>query len=364
MFHMNLLEKGIEIIKRITASGYQAYIVGGAVRDQFLNLPVEDIDIATDAPFEILKNQFEIVDVTGQMYGNVKIVFERDLFEITRFRKDTSYEDHRHPVVEFVSSIEEDLIRRDFTMNALALDRNHRILDLFDGRSDIQKRIIRTIGDPKIRFEEDALRVLRAIYFCGKLNFQLDSSLKQAILEKDYVGYLPKERVLKMLEKIISYPLSIEKAVQLQVFRGFPFYQLLIEICQKMNVGYRDAYLVFYMRHHFFPFDEPISKQLKKQARDVDRLAVENFSKEVLYHSSPAAIRKAIDLQNCIDFEVLKNRNVWKEYEDLPIHSLADIVIDLRSFSVFQRKEIEKELLEGNLKNEEEAILNFMKLRF
>ena len=162
---MSKLDKGLKVLKKLNSAGYEAYIVGGAVRDYLLNNEISDIDITTNAKIAEINLIFDKVDLKANDYAGITIYYDNESFEITSFRKDVSYNDHRHPIVELVNNLEEDLIRRDFTMNALAMDENKNIIDLFSGIKSINEKIIYTIGDSKVRFNEDALRVLRAVYF-------------------------------------------------------------------------------------------------------------------------------------------------------------------------------------------------------
>ncbi len=203
---MDYIDKGIEVLKRIESKGYQAYIIGGAVRDYLLNIQINDIDISTNMPLEDLKTMFQVKD-TGSLYGSVTIIENEFIFEVTRFRKDIAYEDHRHPVISFVDCLEEDVKRRDFTINALAMDKNKNILDYFNGQEDLKLKRIKTILNPNQRFEEDALRILRAIYFSSKLGFYIEDFTLQAMMEKRHLlKTLSKERIYDYFIKIIYAP--------------------------------------------------------------------------------------------------------------------------------------------------------------
>lgn len=170
-----LFSHAFKIIEQIESNRFQAFIVGGAVRDYLLNRPISDIDIATDAlPADIMKI-FDKVIPTGIKHGTVLVRSQQLSFEITTFRKESGYQDHRHPdSVTFVSDIEEDLSRRDFTMNALAMDRNFKVIDPFGGESDIKAQIIRMVGNPNHRLQEDPLRMMRAVRFSSQLGFAVD----------------------------------------------------------------------------------------------------------------------------------------------------------------------------------------------
>ena len=169
--------QGIEIIERLEENGHEAYFVGGFVRDTLMDRVIGDIDIATSATPEEIQAIFpKTVDV-GAEHGTIIVVSsEEESYEVTTFRTDGNYTDNRHPdEVIFVKSLEEDLKRRDFTMNAIAMNKVGKILDPFDGEKDINRKVIRTVGKATDRFKEDALRMLRAVRFASQLSFSLEA---------------------------------------------------------------------------------------------------------------------------------------------------------------------------------------------
>jgi len=204
----NRLELGKEVILKLHENGHQAYFVGGFVRDFLLGIPSDDIDITTSAHPEVVLSLFENSKATGIKYGTVTVKIKDVSFEVTTFRMDGTYQNHRHPEdVIYSTKLDEDLVRRDFTMNALAMDINGEIVDLFDGLGDIRNQLIRAVGDPERRFNEDALRILRAFRFVSKLDFHIEKYTKKAILDhKDLILTLANERIIQEMTKIISYP--------------------------------------------------------------------------------------------------------------------------------------------------------------
>jgi len=204
----NRLDLGKEVIQKLHDNGHQAYFVGGFVRDFLLGIPSDDIDITTSAHPEVVLSLFEDSKATGIKYGTVTVKIKDVSFEVTTFRMDGTYQNHRHPEdVIYSTKLDEDLVRRDFTMNALAMDINGEIVDLFDGLGDIRNQLIRAVGDPERRFNEDALRILRAFRFVSKLDFHIEKYTKKAILDhKDLILTLANERIIQEMTKIISYP--------------------------------------------------------------------------------------------------------------------------------------------------------------
>lgn len=179
---IELPEKVNEIITKLTEQGFEAYAVGGCVRDSILFKIPQDWDITTSAsPFEV-KQIFKRTIDTGIKHGTVTVMFDKVGFEVTTYRIDGEYEDNRHPKqVEFTKSLTEDLKRRDFTINAMAYNDMDGLVDLFGGLHDIERHIIRCVGSAKERFNEDALRMLRAVRFAAQLDFDIDRLTLEAI---------------------------------------------------------------------------------------------------------------------------------------------------------------------------------------
>ncbi|MZK49744.1 CCA tRNA nucleotidyltransferase [Clostridium beijerinckii] len=201
------------IIDRLLENGYEAYMVGGCVRDCILGKEPKDWDITTNAkPLEVVE-LFDKVILTGLKHGTVTVMLNKESYEITTYRSDGEYEDNRHPKeVKFVSSLKEDLARRDFTINSMAYNDISGLVDYFNGVEDLGKKIIRTVGDPRKRFDEDALRMLRAIRFSAQLDFTIDRLTLNSIKElKDNIRNISKERVREEFNKILlNNPRKIE----------------------------------------------------------------------------------------------------------------------------------------------------------
>jgi len=193
-----------KIVKKIEQAGFEAVFVGGAVRDYLLQKEQHDIDIATSAlPLEIKGIFKKTVDV-GIEHGTVLILDEGEPIEVTSYRTESTYSDFRRPdEVQFVRSLEEDLKRRDFTMNAMAIRSNGELVDLFQGKQDIENRCIRAVGDPKERFMEDALRMLRAIRFVAQLGFSIEEQTLGAIQQcAPRIQHIAKERISAEMTKM------------------------------------------------------------------------------------------------------------------------------------------------------------------
>lgn len=197
------------ILNALEDAGFSSYVVGGCVRDYFLGNINSDTDIATCAmPYEVenilSKKNIKVVE-TGLKHGTVTAVLNKTPFEITTFRSDGEYLDSRHPQnVKFVSDVSEDLKRRDFTVNAMAYNDKQGVVDLFGGREDIKNKIIRTVGDPNERFNEDALRIMRALRFSSVLGFEIEENTKNAVFNNMHLlRNISAERIFAELQKLL-----------------------------------------------------------------------------------------------------------------------------------------------------------------
>lgn len=218
---IELPRKVVLIIKNLQRHGYDAYAVGGCVRDSILNRKPEDWDITTSAKPEQVKRIFRRTVDTGIEHGTVTVLIGKDGFEVTTYRVDGLYEDGRHPKeVTFTSRLEEDLKRRDFTINAMAYNDDERLVDAFGGMRDLNYHLIRCVGDPKERFSEDALRILRAVRFSAQLAFPIELETAEAI--KSLAPNLEKisaERIQAELVKLLvsDHPERIQDACELGI---------------------------------------------------------------------------------------------------------------------------------------------------
>lgn len=200
-----IFEPARPVLQRIEQAGFEAYFVGGCVRDTILGDHIHDIDIATSAYPSEIKAIFNRTVDTGIEHGTVMILDHGTGYETTTFRTESGYQDYRRPDhVTFVRSLAEDLKRRDFTINALALKENGEVIDLFNGLTDLKHHLIRAVGKPEERFHEDALRMMRAVRFASKLDFNIDTATEQGI--KDNAPLLAKiavERIRVEFEKML-----------------------------------------------------------------------------------------------------------------------------------------------------------------
>ena len=193
----------IYISKTLKENGYSAYVVGGSIRDILIGKNVYDWDITTDASCEQIEKLFKKTLPTGIKYGTITVLLDDGNYEITTFRCDEKYSDGRRPdKVTFTKNINEDLSRRDFTVNAIAYDPvNNLLVDPFDGQKDIKNRVLRAVGDPLMRLSEDGLRAMRACRFAAKLGFDIEEKTLDAISKtlNIFIETLPVSLVLNLI---------------------------------------------------------------------------------------------------------------------------------------------------------------------
>lgn len=294
----------LEIIDTLNQNGFEAYLVGGCLRDALLNRECHDYDIATQARPEQILNLFENCQTKGMSHGTIVVSGKYDV-EITTFRKESTYSDHRHPdSVSFVQDIKEDLYRRDFTVNAMAYHPEKGIIDLFNGQKDLKDKILKTVKDASLSFQEDALRMLRAFRFCAKLQFKMDDSLKIAIEKnKHLIQYVSKERIWEELSEILKYdPFQIEEMVDL-------LEPVLPELKQCYNCQQNSPYHFTNVLSHSLlsvsychPYDETIAYALL--FHDLGKPQVKKTEKGVDHFKGHPKVSYEIAKRICTGFKV------------------------------------------------------------
>lgn len=285
----------------LTNNHYEAYVVGGAVRDYLLNKKPSDYDITTNAtPDEIMTifKGYQIID-QGLKHGTVMVIINRKLVEITTFRVDEEYIDNRHPSkVRFTRCLREDLARRDFTINAFAY--YHDVIDYFNGKEDLQNRIIRAVGNPDHRFMEDALRILRAIRFSCQLDFDIEDNTKEAIFKhKELLKNISVERIV----------LEFNKMLISHVERMIPFYSVFNVFIPEMQENI---------------FQENIKHMKFVENKLVLRLAlflnnINDFEQILKRLKYPVSIQKEISV-------ILKNKNLNIYNEKIAFKKLLKVI--------------------------------------
>ena len=216
-----MLEVALKVLNEICSHGFKAYIVGGFVRDYILGNMTNDVDICTDATPKDIKEIFENITLPGMEYGAVRLEVKKYRFDIMTFRKEISYYNNRKPMeVEYIKDLSEDLKRRDFKMNTLCMDKDGNIIDLLNGREDIENKVISTVGDSISKFMEDPLRILRAIRFYTTLGFDLGEECKLAITRtRKELSRLSYQRKKEELDKIFCHA-NVKRGIDILVELG------------------------------------------------------------------------------------------------------------------------------------------------
>lgn len=373
-----------EILTTIQQFGYQAYFVGGCVRDLLLNREIGDVDIATSATPQEIMSIFDHVIPVGLEHGTVIVRYNDQSYEVTTFRKEGKYSDQRHPDhVTFIPSIEEDLRRRDFTINALAMNQTGEIIDLFNGKKDIENHLIRTVGDGKERFMEDPLRIIRALRFSSQIGFSIEEKTKQAMIEvKSQIENISVERILVEFQKMFTGD-EIETAIKyftsLKIYEYVPIFKdhpKLIEFFPKRWVPLHSFGAVITVLHYIYP-KVTINQWIKawKCSNDIKHVAnhlsfaltyfTQNGLDEWLVYQLPPTLYKQFTTIVSILFpnESVTEKMMDEIFKRLPIHEKKDLAINgndlLDLFPNFKKGKwignyihtIEKKVIFGQLEN-------------
>ena len=379
-----LFKQGIKIANILEDNGYEAYIVGGSVRDLLLNRQINDIDITTNAtPEEIEKvyKDFKQIDIEKK-FGTIKILDNNDEFEITTFRSEKGYSDGRHPdEVSFTKSIYDDLKRRDLTINSIAF-RNGEIYDPFNGKKDIKNKVIKAVGNPEERIKEDALRILRAVRFSIQLDFKIDNELKEAIKRnKNRLDLVSKERINEELNKmLIANPFKTIKTLkELDILNNI-FTNIEIKNINKLKNIDKDIHeilAIMFLTNNKDKVENTL-RDLKYSNNDIEVISqiVENYRenysryelRKMIFDIGIDNSKKTMEVFKIINgkendnFEEILNNNFPKSRKEIAISG-----DDIKKLGFKEGKEIgsilkviEEEILKGNVENDKEKIKNFI----
>lgn len=362
-----MLEEAIHVLKMIEEKGFKAYIVGGFVRDYLLGIESNDVDITTNATPKQLREIFKDILILSDDYGSITIMKQNVRFEITTFRKEFKYVDNRRPEkIEYINSLREDINRRDFTINTICMDSNKKIVDYLDGKKDLDSKVIRTVGNASERFEEDCLRILRAVRFATSLDFELTDDVVNAILEKkSLLKNLSYQRKKEELDKIFTSDRAIEGIkylLDLGLDKELELENLSKVKCTDSLIGIwaiLDVLDIYPFSNHEKEMIEDVQETLKLDNKDPYTLY-----KYGLYINSVAGVIKGISKKEIaaifVSLPITKRRDINISSEEImqelnkePGPYLSDIYL-----------EIEKAILYKKLRNEKEAILKFCKEKF
>lgn len=362
-----MLESALKLLKELTSHDYKAYIVGGFVRDYLLGRESQDIDVCTNATPKEIKEVFEDSFLPTEDYGSVVVNKYGVRFEITTFRKEFSYQDHRKPVeIQYIDDLYQDLLRRDFTINAICIDENGEVIDFLGGRDDLERKLIRTIGDAVDRFQEDVLRILRAIRFATVLDFQLDTSVSSAILEtRHLLSELSYQRKKEELDKIFAsghadkgidllLQYHLDKNLELEKLSQVENTDSVIGIWSVLDVD---------LLYPFSNNEKEMMADIRKamSLNNLDPMALYEYG---LYVNSVAGEMKGLD-----------KKKITESYNALIIHSRSDL--DVTSEEIMEcldrepgeylsdiYEDIEREVLYRRLPNQKQKLLSYIKEKF
>ena len=364
-----MLNNALKLLKEIDNKGFESYVVGGFVRDYLLGIESNDIDICTNATPKDIKEIFKDKCLPGDDYGSITVVIKNINYEITTFRKDIGYSDNRHPnEIKYIDSLEEDLLRRDFTINTICMDKDGYIIDHLGGKKDLDSKIIRAVGDSLEKFREDSLRILRAIRFATILDFNLDEDTFDAIKKtKGLLANLSYNRKKDELDKIFTSP-NFRKGIRLLLDLGLDkeleipnLYKVLdsevtssIGIWSILNVG--DKY----------PFN--------KNEMDL----IDNVNKVIeLDNLNPSVLYKYGLYVNSVAGKIKKDdiKRITETYNNLIIKSRKEINITAEEIMAILNREpgeylkdiyddLEEEILYNRLENVKTSISKYIKDKY
>lgn len=320
------------IIDELEKNGFEGYVVGGCVRDSILKREINDWDITTNAKPENIIEIFNHTIPTGIKHGTVTVVIEKEAFEVTTYRIDGEYINNRHPSsVTFICDIKEDLSRRDFTINAMAYNDKEGLIDFFSGVLDLKNKIVKAVGDPLKRFNEDALRMMRAVRFAAQLDFEIEDNTSKAILElSGNIKNISIERIRDEFNKIIlSNVWYINKLINLGLLKEF-----LPELVECKGVDQQNIHHIFDVLTHILTSAYNIEKKLhlrltmlfhdisKPERKTVDEKGVGHF-----YGHEEASFNKTLGILKRMKYD---NDTIYKvttliKYHDIDINSSRSI---------------------------------------
>ena len=392
-----LFLEALPVMQQLVDAGYEAYFVGGSVRDMLLHKPISDVDIATSATPQEVKEIFSHTVDVGIEHGTVMVIHHKEGYEVTTFRTEEGYEDFRHPdKVTFVRSLEEDLKRRDFTINALAIGIDDQLMDFFDGIGDLERQCIRCVGDAKERFNEDALRMFRAVRFVGQLGFQVEEETKNAIsLLKMNLSKVAVERMKVEFEKMIqsSYRKDALKLfVETGLYQACPLFDGKGEILLKLaefpikEMSVLQAWILFVDELKLS--DKEVTHLLKswkssnEQIRDVlvgyktYRARKEEEWNFFLAYDCPYEVASEVEQLLIPQNKSTSIKGLEATYQSLPIRSMNDIQLNghdiIRILKLDKKgpiigqvlKTVEKKILEQSIQNDAEVLETYVLAHF
>ena len=356
-------EKAIEILNILSDNGYESYIVGGYPRDKILGYKTNDIDICTSATPKELLEVFDDVIVSDMQYGSVVLAYKGYKYDVTTFRKEIKYEANRRPIkIKYIKDIKKDLLRRDFTINTFCIDKNGNLLDILGIREDLNNKILKTVGNPRHRIKEDALRILRCIRFATILDFNIDRKTKNYLTKYSYLlKKLSMNRKKEELDKIFTST-NKEKGIKLLIDLNLTN---ALDISNLPRITLCDDLIGIWCQldvDDIYPFTKLEKEQMSLLRELLNYEAIDNYLlyKYGLYLCSVYA-----------DIKGISKRKINTLYANLPIKSRKEIDIDSIDIPNILNKKpgkyikdiissVEKEILSGKLNNNNDDIRNYI----
>ena len=359
-----MLETALKVLNIIEDNSYEAYIVGGFVRDYVMGIKSNDVDITTNARPKDLIKIFPNANIDNEVYGSVTVYLNNIRFEITTYRDDCNYLDNRHPdTINYVNDLKTDLKRRDFTINTICMDKAGNIVDLLSCRSDIDNKIIKTVINPLESFKIDSLRILRAIRFATTLDFELDKEVKEAIIQSKYLlKDLSINRKKEELDKIFSSP-NIEKGIILIKELGLIDVLFLENINKIKPCSQVIGIWTMLEVDDIYPFTRN-ELNLMKDIRSSIKKNPLDYTTLYYYDLYPCTVAGEII--------GISKKEIMDNYNSMPIHKRSDIVVDsydlidylnIEDGSIISKlwKELELNILNLEVSNTKEELLNLAK---
>ncbi len=360
---INLLEKALELLKIFENNGYEAYLVGGFVRDYILKRASVDVDICTNATPKQIQEIFKDVRLPFEQYGSVHLIYKKVNFEITTYRMDLEYNNGRRPSkIMYTDKLSIDLKRRDFTMNTLCMSSKRKIINMFNGLDDIKRKVIKMVGDPNKKLKEDPLRILRAIRFATELNFKIDDELKRAIIKnKALVNNLSYYRKKEELNRIFSSSnassgIKLLKKFGLSNYLGINVNRRIINTNDPIGIWVQVSPCI---KYEFTSNEKDYMNSILRVLKDK---SINDFE---LYNEGNYVCYIAAQILG------INANNLYDRYDMLPIKKQSDIkingkdIIELinpkdKSIVKVILKDIEKKIIERKLFNEKDIIEKYI----
>lgn len=354
-------EKYFNVLKTLNSRGYEAYIVGGFVRDKLLGINTSDIDVCTSAtPKEVLdifKNNVKVIED----YGAVKLTLDDNTIDITTFREEESYENNKPTKINYTKDLKKDLLRRDFTINTLCIDKDSNIIDILNARSDLENRILKVVGDTETKLKEDATRMLRSLRFMTVYNFKLDDKLEKYILDNkekfDTISYTKRKEELEKLFKHdeVKPFLDFIKEHDIEQYLGI-----------KSNDFVETGTITGVWAQLEVSPEYQFSKNEKNEINEIKEIVKrKNINKETIYKHGLYVSMIAGEILG-IDKSIIN-----EIYKNLPIKNIKDINITYLEIKEILNvgpkttknilKTLEREILNGKIENKREILIEKVK---